>query len=417
MAGMQALAREPGPRLDAALRGAVRVLFILFVASIPAEYALVLPGVGSVSRLVGAVLILFCATDVIFRGVARRLPAVLLLLTAFVLWSLASVVWSFDPLLSANRATTYLQLLVMAWVIWENVRTEEDLVAVAQAYVLGALLVATVTVWEFRSSSFAISLVTTDVRVAAFGANPNELALTMVTAIPIALLLLRRSLSRIAALFNGAYVILGTLAVILTASRAGAIALAVAGVSMLPMLRESRTSRKIMLAAGLLCLLVLFISMVPDYTLQRIASIGAKLQRMDFNNRTVNWMAGLEMFSERPFLGVGAGAFESATAHLIEVPRSSHSTWIGVLVETGVIGAGLWISALLMALYELRAAPALWRRALLAAIVPMLVGMLVTGWDHRKVPWFLLMLAICAAAGTATIAGTVEPRQDAVTTK
>ena len=410
------LTGEAGPGLEAALRGSARALFIVFVASIPAEYALVLPIVGSVSRLVGAVLLLDCATDVLYRGVARRLPAVIVVLAAFVVWSLASVAWSFEPLLSANRAITYFQLLVMAWVIWENIRREEDLVAAAQAYVLGALLVAVVTVWEFQSSSFALSLITTDVRVAAFGANPNELALTMVTAIPIALLLLRRSQSRTTALANVVYLILGTLAVVLTASRAGAVALAVAVLAMLPMFRESRPSAKVMVAFGLLCLLVLFISVVPDYTLQRIASIGAKLQRMDFNNRTMNWAAGLEMFSERPLLGVGAGAFEGATAHLIDVPRSSHSTWIGVLVETGVVGAVLWISAIWLALLELRFAPALWRRALLAAILPMLVGMLVTGWDHRKVPWFLLVLATCAADAITTTRA-IERRRGAVTEK
>ena len=382
--------------LERALHNATRALFILFAGSIPAEYSLVLPVLGSVTRLLGGLLLLACVVDVISRATLRRPPATFLLLTAFVLWSLASITWSFEPRLSVGRSVTYLQLLVMAWVTWEYVRTEDDLVATLQAYVIGALFVAAVTVWEFQSASMAMSLVTTDVRVAAFGANPNELALAMVTAVPIALYLLRRGGGGWRAVVNLAYILTGTLAVILTASRAGAIALAVAGLGMLVMVRDARPNVKVMLVCGLVGIAAVFVSLVPDYTLERIASIGAKLQRMDFNNRSLNWQAGLQMFAERPFRGVGAGAFEGATAHLIEVPRSSHSTWIGVLVETGVVGAALWFTAISAAILGLRhTAPSL-RRALLAAIVPMLVGMLVTGWDHRKVPWLLFTLAICS---------------------
>lgn len=382
--------------LTAALHHVSRALFVLFAGSIPAEYSLVLPVLGSVTRILGGLLLLACVADVISRGTSRRLPGVFLPLMAFVLWALTSIVWSYEPGLSIGRSVTYVQLLVMAWVIWEYVLTEQDLLATLQAYVVGAFFVAAVTVWEFQSTSLAMSLVTTDVRVAAFGANPNELALTMVTAIPIALYLLRREPKGWAAALNLAYMAMGTLAVILTASRTGAIALLVATLGMLVMARDARPGVKVLLACGLVCTAVLFMSLVPDYTLERIASIGAKLQRMDFNNRSLNWQAGLAMFAERPLVGVGAGAFQGATAHMIDVPRSSHSTWIGVVVETGIVGALLWFSVVVVSVLGLRRAETPLRRMMLAAIVPMLVGMLVTGWDHRKVPWLLFMLAICS---------------------
>lgn len=387
-------ARTP---LTAALHDATRALFILFSGSIPAEYSLVLPVLGSVTRILGGLLLLACVADVISRGESRRLPGVFLLPAAFVLWSLASITWSYAPGLSIGRSVTYVQLLVMAWVTWEYVRTEQDLLATLQAYVIGALFVAAVTIREFQTSSLAISLVTSDVRVAAFGANPNELALTMVTAIPLAMYLLRRKPTGWAAAVNLAYMATGTLAVILTASRTGAIALAIAAFGMLVMVRDARQGTKAMLVAGLLLIVVLFVSFVPDYTLERIASIGAKLQRMDFNNRSQNWQAGLTMLAERPLVGVGAGAFQGATAHMIQVPRSSHSTWIGVLVETGIVGATLWFCFVIASVLALRRSATPLRRALVAAIVPMMVGMLVTGWDHRKVPWLLFAAALCSA--------------------
>jgi O-antigen ligase len=385
------LALDAGP-----VHRLARALFLLFVASIPAEYSLVLPVLGSGTRLLGGLLLLVCAVDVIARGSLRRAPNLFLLLLLFVLWSFATTVWSYEPTLSIGRAFTYLQLLVMSWVIWEYVRTEDDLVATLQAYVLGSLLVAAVTIRDFESITAAALAVTTDVRVAAFGANPNELALAMVTSVPIALFLLRRKTKGLGASANLAYLGIGTLAVVLTASRTGFIALVVAGLGMLFMMRDARPAARIALLGTLLALAVLFASLVPDYTLDRIASIGAKLQRMDFNNRSLNWTAGLTLFAQDPLIGVGAGAFEGATAHLIDVPRSSHSAWIGVIVETGLIGAALWFSAIALALGGLRRADAALRRALLTAIVPMMIGMLVTGWDHRKVPWLLVMIAVCS---------------------
>ncbi len=285
-----------------ALRDVSRGLFLLFIASIPAEYSLVLPVLGSGTRLIGGLLLLTSISDVIARGSLRRLPGFFLLLLAFVLWSFASVVWSYEPALTVGRAFTYLQLLVMSWVIWEYVRTEQDLVATLQAYVLGSLLVAVVTIMDFQSLSVAALAITTDVRVAAFGANPNELALTMVTAVPIALYLLRRKPANWPGIVNAAYLGTGTLAVVLTASRAGFIALVVAGVGMLVMMRDARLAARVALVSTIALLAVLAASFVPDYTWERIASIGAKLQRMDFNNRALNWQAGLAMFAQDPLL-------------------------------------------------------------------------------------------------------------------
>lgn len=388
---------SPGLALEAnPVHSLARTLFLLFVASIPAEYSLVLPVLGSGTRLLGGLLLLVCAVDVISRGTLRRVPNVFLLLLLFVIWSFATTVWSYEPTLSIGRAFTYLQLLVMSWVTWEYVRDEEDLIATLQAYVVGSLLVAAVTIRDFESVTAAALAVTRDIRVAAFGANPNELALTMVAAVPLALFLLRRKPFGLAGAVNLLYLGVGATAVVLTASRAGFIALVVAGLGMLVMMRDARPVARLTLLGTLLLLAVLFAILVPEHTLDRIASIGAKLQRMDFNNRSLNWMAGLTLFAQDPLVGVGAGAFEGATAHLIDVPRSSHSTWIGVIVETGLIGACLWFAAIGLSLGGLRQADAALRRALLAAIVPMMIGMMVTGWDHRKVPWLLFMLAVCS---------------------
>jgi O-antigen ligase len=137
---------------------------------------------------------------------------------------------------------------------------------------------------------------------------------------------------------------------------------------------------------------------VPDYTWDRIAALFTMIQRFDLNNRTQNWIAGLAHFWERPLFGVGAGAFEAAAAHMISVPYSSHSTWLGVIVEMGLFGAVIWFSAWALMVHKLRAAEPALRLALITALVPMIVGMLILGWDHRKVPWLIFVLCLCAGS-------------------
>jgi hypothetical protein len=71
---------------------ATHALLVVFVASIPAEYSLVLPALGSISRIVGGVLFACVLLDVLARCRVRPVPTPLALAAAFVLWSALSIV-------------------------------------------------------------------------------------------------------------------------------------------------------------------------------------------------------------------------------------------------------------------------------------------------------------------------------------
>ncbi|MBK9251790.1 MAG: O-antigen ligase family protein [Proteobacteria bacterium] len=216
-------------------------------------------------------------------------------------------------------------------------------------FVVGALFVACVTVREFSLINLA-ALVVTDLRVTAFGANPNELGLAMAVTVPVSLFLVRLRPRGISLFLNGAYLVIGPVAVFLTASRGAVIALGLSVVGMAVMLRDMRGAAKSIVIVAVVIIGSVGVSLIPSYTWERIGSIGVSLQRMDFNNRAGNWSAGIDYFLGQPLLGVGAGAFQGATKHLLTTSWSSHSTWVGVLVETGLIGAALWGGAIALIL-------------------------------------------------------------------
>jgi O-antigen ligase len=283
----------------------------------------------------------------------------------------------------------------MSWILFEYLRTHAEFCAALTYFVAGALLMACMTIRSFSLVNVA-ALAVTDLRVSAFGANPNELGLTLAITLPAALHVFRSAPRVMARLIGGAYLILGPVAVLLSASRSAVIVLVLVSLGMVWMLRDTRRFVKVSILAGVMAVAAVVLSIIPAYTWDRLATIGAKLQRMDLNNRTDNWQAGIEYLLNSPFLGVGAGAFQGAATHLRTVAWSSHSSWVGVLVETGFIGAVLWFSGIGLALVGLRRAVPQIRTLLLVTALPMMTGMLVTGWDHRKVPWFVFSLLILA---------------------
>src|SRR5262249_31402327 len=104
------------------------------------------------------------------------------LLFLFVCFSYLSVIWSVDPESTVGRVTIYTLQLGFLWLILQLVESARDAHVVLGAYVLGAVAAASYTIHEYRSGvSFANSG-----RYTAANADPNELALAMALAIPIA---------------------------------------------------------------------------------------------------------------------------------------------------------------------------------------------------------------------------------------
>ncbi|NIQ55574.1 MAG: hypothetical protein GWN71_20065, partial [Gammaproteobacteria bacterium] len=151
---------------------------------------------------------------VLWRGRLRRLAPPLILMAAFIGWSALSMFWSIEPESTQIRTKTFLQLGLLAWLIWELAPTHERQAHLFQAYVLGAYVAAFDTIGNYLAGA-----ATATGRFAAEGFNPNDLGFTLVLGIPMAWHL--ATLSRIPVLIwvNRLYVPIAMIAVTLTASR------------------------------------------------------------------------------------------------------------------------------------------------------------------------------------------------------
>ncbi len=133
---------------------------------------------------------------------------------------------------------------------------------------------------------------------------------------------------------------------------------------------------------------------------------------------------GLELWTERPLWGYGSGSFQEAYGDHREdkdAPVSvSHTEPITVLAEQGLLGFGLYLALIALALWTMgagmwsraaeRAPPYAGRGAVLAAFVALLVHtMAYAGFYEDPITWVLLAVGASLAAAAAREAAVRDP--------
>jgi len=379
-----------------------------FVFVLPWDVLTNLPVVGSIPRLVGLAASAVGVLYILARWRVRPLSWFHLFAVLFVLWAGATSLWSVDPEATQTVFLTYLQLLVLVWLISEIAWSPARQRALFQAYVLGAGVAAVLTIHDYLSGVIALDTVAG--RFAALNQDPNDLGLTFALGLPMAWYV-SLSHARGAWLWR-LYLPLAITAILLTGSR-GAVLTGLVGLSIIPWtLRRMRLRTKVALYALAAGSLVLASYLVPNASLARIASTRADIEAGYFGGRGPVWLAGLEVAREHPLVGVGAGGYPEAVEPTIHQEMVAHNVLLSILVEDGTVGFLLFVAMLVALLTPLRHLPALHRRLSIVLLLTLAVGTMALSWDHRKQFWFVLgMLAVQVAepAARSTLSPTRRP--------
>ena len=365
-----------------------------FILVLPWDALADLPIVGSLPRLVGIVASAVGGLYILARGRLRPLSWFHVLAVLFVLWTGASTLWSIDPEATRTRFLTYLQLVVLAWLIWEIGWSPERQRALLQAFVLGAGVAALITVYNYLTGSWSYS----EGRFSALGQNPNYLARMCVLALPMAWYLSLSQRHRRLARTWQLYVPLGCTATVLTGSRGAFLAGLVAVVIIPWTLGRLRLRTKAALYAFAIGSLVLMSIFVPETSWERIRSTGADIETGYFGGRGKIWRAGLEVVWEHPLVGVGAGAFGAAVEPALQFAWSSHDAPLAILVEDGIVGLCLFVAMVAAAMKPLWHLPPLQRKVWIVLVAALGVGSLAAASDYQKDFWFVLGLLAAQVA-------------------
>lgn len=381
------------------------LLLWCFILVLPWDVVTHLPALGSIPRLVGLVASAVGIVHILARRRFRPLSPFHVLAIFFVLWAGVSHWWSIDPEATRTRFITYLQLLILVWLIWEIAWSPERQRALLEAYVLGVCGAALAVLQNFLSGAAWLSHGTMETeRFAALGQDPNELGVILALGLPMAWHLGVTQPERRGARLWQLYIPLGVTAILLTGSR-GAFLAALVALAIVPWtLGHVRLRVKVALYALAVGSLVLASQFVPDATLERIGSTRADIEAGYFGGRIFIWMAGLEVAREHPLAGVGAGTFATAVAPTLQHATSSHQTFLEILVEQGVVGFLLFLAMVGAAIAFLPRLPPLQRRLWIVLLASLAVGSLSLHLGYRKQFWFVL--ALLAAQVVRPVEGT-----------
>ncbi|MBI3681361.1 MAG: O-antigen ligase family protein [Acidobacteria bacterium] len=325
----------------------------------------------------------------LWRGQRMRpLTAPHLWMLLFVVWVAFNTLWTPEAEKSFRRTLSFFQLFLDAWLVHQCCWSADRRQRLMLAYVLGGYIGFAGLMYNFFRDVHQ-----GDGRYTAPGFDPNDLAVTLALGIPIAWRL--GFGARQAVWLSRVYIPCAILGCVLSASRSGLVTLAVC--LLFPLLAfPARSARAIVGAMVLsgLCLAVVT-SFWSEVSTRRLSTITHELTAGDLNGRVDIWQHGIEAFFEHPFTGVGAGGFAGAVGARRSGELAAHNTFLGVLVEHGLVGLTIFLGVLAALFWRARKAPSpessLWTVLLLGWSV----AASALSWENRELTW--LLWGLCAA--------------------
>ena len=370
-----------------------------FIFTVPWEDALLLPGLGTGARVAGGIALPLGLIGIIYADRWRGHP-MLFWMAAFFCSTALSMFWaanSFSPFWTVTPGdpqlwiTSYVQLLIMVWLLLQLLDRVEAIRTALLAFVLGSYVAAIATVQAFSSGQAAAYQ-----RYAAQGFDPNDLGVTLALGMAVAwyLAFTGRGWHRLVSL---PYLPLGLFAILLTASRSATLAAAVACFVPLMLIRRPRNLLYVLAAVS--AAVVIAVQFVPESSFERISTIPSALAEGDLSGRTEIWSHGLEVLSEKPLFGVGSGEFRIAMVDLTGRGDAPHNVFLVIAAEQGLFGFGVFCAILVTVIASVRRLPRADRRFWYVLFGVLLVAFMSLNWELRKPTW--IFFALAAAHGNA----------------
>lgn len=321
-------------------------LFVLFSffrihEAIPALYSLKIPLLLSLGALAGLLW---------HSLISRKMdtywhPCFTWLAIFWLLVVIGSILSSNPGLAITYFKNIYWKIIVMTLAIAWLVHSEEEVKKIATLIILAGLLIATVALYNSASGIGLVegSRVTIGRDLGSVLGDPNDLSLVLMFPLAFAISFATTKGIGSARLLGLICLVLAMAAVIATQSRGGLLgSVAVFGIFGLRLIR----SKTVLLVIAIVGLLVLFsVAGISDRQSGGAAEEGIDASAM---GRLYAWEAAFKMAVDNPLTGVGLNNFYSNyfyySSHWDGLNHAVHSTWFGVLAETGFLGLLIFIA-------------------------------------------------------------------------
>lgn len=301
-------------------------------------------------------------------------------------WLVLTLLWTADASRSLSSLVVLTSLIALHTVASLTPFDRQDVRLLEFATVAGALVVASRSVFlgvtgRLHETSQVIPRFTFD------EGDPNITAATLLLGFILTAWWSLNATSTVARVASiGAFSFI-TVGLALAGSRGGLVA-AVAGLVTLSMhSRRLPPARIAVFLGALAAVAAIAVQTMPP-------GLQSHMQGRDSTGRLAIWEVGLRSCNETCMVGNGVGTFGNAYRDVyytdLGVPGfgdrlwAAHNTFLSMLIEGGVIGAGLLIGSFLLLIWSLARLPPNWRGPPLAAVVALIASnMLVTNLNFK----------------------------------
>ena len=346
------------------------------------------------------------------RRRSRPLPAPVPVWLLLVGLSGASVAWSINP-----EATVGDLLLLVGLVALFATSALLDLDQAALrrlefGIVAGGVIAGGYALYQLAAGELPLSGAGIPRFITAAGGgetgDPNITAAGMVLPLSVAVAHALRRDARWRGAMVGAALVCGA-GIVLTLSRGGLLGVLTA-LAVLALRSPYRAAASAVVAVPVVMLVVGLLT-VPD-------ALVARLTQQSATGRTEIWMVGLEACPRYCVAGSGLGTFPDVHERaVLDEPAAggrrlrfeAHSLWLGTLVETGIVGLVLLVTALML---HARALLTMERRqsaAALAALAALAVMNVFLANLEFKYFWLVLIYATLTGAASQAPAAAITP--------
>lgn len=393
--GMRAL-RSPVP------------LIAFYAAVVPFGSAIDLPGVpgpfGTLSSAVGAVTILVVGLHVILS--TERSPVVLRSLPGwlgFLAVVTMTITWSIAPRSTADDLIALLGVMAVFFVCSGMSVGREDLRRVEAGILAGGAVVGAIALTQLITGTLPTNqgAVPRFAIIGGEGGDPNITAASLLLPLAVGGWRAREPGHR--RWYVIAACVLISLAIVLTGSRGGLIAVALV-LAILAIETRSRVTAATYLGVPIVALAVV-LSITPGSTRERFTGTGS-------SGRTDIWRIAARQCDQYCLAGSGWGTFSaihregmltqpSARGRVLDF--KAHNMWIQTVIEAGVAGLLLLFVAVVATFRDLLALPRQIRAPPLAGVAGVVVSNSFLANLEFKYVWLVFAYAALAViAGTAT---------------
>ena len=277
------------------------------------------------------------------KNLKYSITSFIILVMMYIGWGCLSFFWAIDEINTLGFYMFLIPTIIMVILLEWGINEERYVYWLLGGYCIGSLIL-TVTVFLYSKSIYSEARYGDQMRVSVFNQDQNELAFLLNMGV-VFFLFLANTLPWTRKKLFYLPILAVVPAVLMTGSRTGFIVLLLIGfVYFVTYGKKNLSALFIIIPAAIL----LACFLVPEDIFNRLFETKQQIQDGNFTGRGYIWKSAFQSFAEEGayLQGSGWGNFSELTSKHTGLHNAPHNSYIGTLVELGIIGLFIFLTLL-----------------------------------------------------------------------